>query len=308
MSSQPAYIPLFGNDYLGDTMHLTTEEHGAYFLLMIAAWRQDDCGLPYDDRKLAKIVRLPTRRWDAIKETILEFWTVEEGRIFQPRLRKEWNYARQKSEANRKSASARWSKQATENIESGSCKRTTERNAPQPQPQVEEEPKGSPSQSVRATEASLGEFEPDPVPTFTPDDLWRMWNRAAEELGLPKVREMTDARRKRALTMIGKYGRDGFVEAISAIERSTFLRGQTDQQFKADLDFLLQQKSFTRLIEGFYDRSSRANSRSRYEPDGAMAYLQRSLGIEGGDEPSGSPGRWDGGGAEGGHRLSYSGD
>lgn len=154
----------------------------------------------------------------------------------------------------------------------------------------------------------LGEFEPDPVPSFTPDDLWRMWNRAAQEMGLPKVREMTDARRKRALTMIRKYGREGFVEAISAIERSTFLRGQTEQQFKADLDFLLQQKSFTRLIEGFYDRSSRAQSRSRYEPDGAMAYIQRSLGIEGGDEPSGSPGRWDGGEAEGGHRLPYSGD
>lgn len=149
----------------------------------------------------------------------------------------------------------------------------------------------------------LGEFEPDPVPTFTPDDLWRMWNRAAQEMGLPKVREMTEARRKRALTMIRKYGREGFVEAISAIERSTFLRGQTEQQFKADLDFLLQQKSFTRLIEGFYDRSSRANSRSRYEPDGAMAYLQRSLGIEGGYEPSGSPGRWDDGQPQGGHLL-----
>lgn len=152
----------------------------------------------------------------------------------------------------------------------------------------------------------LGEFEPDPVPSFTPDDLWRMWNRAAEELGLPKVREMTEARRKRALTMIRKYGRDGFVEAISAIERSTFLRGQTDQQFKADLDFLLQQKSFTRLIEGFYDRSSRANSRSRYEPDGAMAHLQRDLGIGpdyGAPRPSG---QWDDREPQGSDRLPYS--
>lgn len=176
-------------------------------------------------------------------------------------------------------------------------------------PQTHTHPDNIPAHEADAGSGDgLGEFEPDPVPSFTPDDLWRMWNRAADEMGLPKVREMTDARRKRALTMIRKYGREGFVEAISAIERSTFLRGQTEQQFKADLDFLLQQKSFTRLIEGFYDRSSRAQSRSRYEPDGAMAYLQRSLGIEGDHGSPGPSGRWDDGVPEGSHRLSYSGD
>ena len=175
-------------------------------------------------------------------------------------------------------------------------------------PHTHTHPDNIPAREAVDPGEGLGEFEPDPVPSFTPDDLWRMWNRAAQEMGLPKVREMTDARRKRALTMIRKYGREGFVEAISAIERSTFLRGQTEQQFKADLDFLLQQKSFTRLIEGFYDRSSRAQSRSRYEPDGAMAYLQRSLGIEGDHGSPGPSGRWDDGVPEGGHRLSYSGD
>lgn len=175
-------------------------------------------------------------------------------------------------------------------------------------PHTHTHPDNIPAREAVDLGEGLGEFEPDPVPSFTPDDLWRMWNRAAQEMGLPKVREMTDARRKRALTMIRKYGREGFVEAISAIERSTFLRGQTEQQFKADLDFLLQQKSFTRLIEGFYDRSSRAQSRSRYEPDGAMAYLQRSLGIEGDHGSPGPSGRWDDGVPEGSHRLSYSGD
>ncbi len=177
---------------------------------------------------------------------------------------------------------------------------------------IEEEPNGSPSQSVRdaaaPTEVDLGKLVPAPAPTFTPDDLWRMWNRAADEMGLPKVREMTETRRKRALTMIRKYGREGFVEAISAIERSTFLRGQTEQQFKADLDFILQQKSFTRLTEGFYDRSSRAKSRDRYEPDGAMAYLQGQLGIGSDHEPARPTDRWDDGPASGGDLVPYAGD
>lgn len=172
----------------------------------------------------------------------------------------------------------------------------------------EEEPNGSPSQGVGASEPDLGEFEPAPAPPFTPDDLGRLWNRAAEEMGLPKVRELTEARRKRATTMIRKYGREGFVEAISAIERSSFLRGQSEQQFKADLDFLLQQKSFTRLIEGFYDRSSRAQSRSRYEPDGPIAYLQGQLGIAGDPQPARPSGRYDDGPASGGNLVPYSRD
>lgn len=78
----PAYLPLFGSDYLADTRHLSTEEHGAYLLLMIAAWRQDDCGLPCDDKKLARIVGLSPRKWMAMRDTILEFWTVKGERMF----------------------------------------------------------------------------------------------------------------------------------------------------------------------------------------------------------------------------------
>lgn len=142
--SAPAYLPLFGSDYLADTRHLSTEEHGAYLLLMMAAWRQEDCSLPNDDKKLARITGLSPRKWLAIRDTILEFWTVSEGRITQARLLKEWRFAAQKSETNRKSAGARWAKQSVENKETASCERISERNAPQPQPQLEE-PNGSPN-------------------------------------------------------------------------------------------------------------------------------------------------------------------
>ena len=140
--SAPAYLPLFGSDYLADTRHLTTEEHGAYLLLMMAAWRQDDCGLPLDDKKLARIVGLTVRKWDAIKGTILEFWSVENGRIYQGRLRKEHTFVLQKSESNRKSAITRWDKQRVENIEATPCERISKRicegNAPYTHTHTEE--------------------------------------------------------------------------------------------------------------------------------------------------------------------------
>jgi uncharacterized protein YdaU (DUF1376 family) len=144
--SKPAAIPLFGDAYLADTTHLTTEEHGAYLLLMIAAWRQPDCGLPLDDKKLARIVGMSTKKWTAVKDTILDFWKVVDGRIFQPRLLKEHDYACRKSEANRKSAEARWNKQPIENKEDGVCERISEGNAPPPPPPRDIEPNGPISQ------------------------------------------------------------------------------------------------------------------------------------------------------------------
>lgn len=136
--SKPAAMPVFGDAYLADTTHLTTEEHGAYFLLLLAAWRQDDCALPNDERKLARISGLSLRKWKVIAPTIMEFWTVEDGRIFQGRQRREHTYVLQKSASNRKSAEARWSKQGTENIEGTPMRSHSERNAPPPPP-IEEE-------------------------------------------------------------------------------------------------------------------------------------------------------------------------
>lgn len=134
MSKKPAAIPLFADAYLADTTHLTTEEHGAYLLLMMAAWRQEDCALPNDDRKLARIAGLTRRKWSAVKDTILEFWVVENGRIYQSRLRKERAWVDQKSNSSSKSARARWDNQGAENKEDGGMRTQCDGNAPPPPP------------------------------------------------------------------------------------------------------------------------------------------------------------------------------
>jgi len=67
------WMPFYIGDYLTDTMHLTTLEHGAYLLLIMNYWRNG--GLPSDDKKLAAVVRLRLSAWLKIKPTIQAFFS-----------------------------------------------------------------------------------------------------------------------------------------------------------------------------------------------------------------------------------------
>jgi uncharacterized protein YdaU (DUF1376 family) len=66
------WMPLYVGDYLGDTGHLTTMQHGAYLLLMMHYWRKGE--LPDDDRQLSKIAKLPLRTWCEYRATLQDFF------------------------------------------------------------------------------------------------------------------------------------------------------------------------------------------------------------------------------------------
>ena len=65
-------MPLYVGDYLGDTGHLTTAQHGAYLLLMMHYWRKGE--LPDDDRQLSKITKLPLKTWCNYRATLQDFF------------------------------------------------------------------------------------------------------------------------------------------------------------------------------------------------------------------------------------------
>jgi uncharacterized protein YdaU (DUF1376 family) len=66
------WMPLYVGDYLGDTGHLTTTQHGAYLLLMMDYWRKGE--LPDDDRQLSKITKLPLKTWCDYRPTLQDFF------------------------------------------------------------------------------------------------------------------------------------------------------------------------------------------------------------------------------------------
>jgi uncharacterized protein YdaU (DUF1376 family) len=55
------WMPFYVADYLGDTEHLSTLQHGAYCLLLFSYWRRGS--LPDDDQQLANIAKMPLDDW-----------------------------------------------------------------------------------------------------------------------------------------------------------------------------------------------------------------------------------------------------
>lgn len=93
------FMQLYVADYLGDTRHLTTEQHGAYLLLLMTMWRSDGV-LSSDPAKLARIAGLTVARWRKIGDDVLAFFTPCEGGLTQGRLAAELTIADEKSAKN----------------------------------------------------------------------------------------------------------------------------------------------------------------------------------------------------------------
>lgn len=87
-----------------------------------------------------------------------------------------------------------------------------------------------------------------------PEHVVEAWNTTAERLGLRAILKLTPERRRKLATRIKQNTIQDFTEAIASIERSPFLRGENDRGWRADFDWMLEPKNFTKLTEGTYDR------------------------------------------------------
>jgi len=104
MSERP-FMQLYVSDFIGDTLSLSTEQIGAYLLLLMAMWNAKG-ELPDDDAKLARIARMSVKKWRAIAPELMAYFDRHEGKVSHHRLTFELEKSERQSES-RAAAGAR---------------------------------------------------------------------------------------------------------------------------------------------------------------------------------------------------------
>jgi hypothetical protein len=93
------------------------------------------------------------------------------------------------------------------------------------------------------------------------------WNEVAQSQNLPVVQRLTSPRKAKLRARLNDCGGlEGWSAALEKLASSDFLTGKKTD-WKADFDFLLQEKSFTKLMEGAYD-NNRANQGKKQSSNG----------------------------------------
>ncbi|MFZ5783973.1 MAG: DUF1376 domain-containing protein [Pseudomonadota bacterium] len=99
------------DDYITNTLHLTTRQHGAYILLICAAWKAKGV-LPGADAALMATAKLTPKEWREDGPILKAFLTRRGDEWIHERVMFEWNEAQSliaaKSNAGRKGARKRW--------------------------------------------------------------------------------------------------------------------------------------------------------------------------------------------------------
>lgn len=154
MSKLPS-LPLWVDEWTASTRHLNYEQRGIFLSLLILMWERPRCRIPNDDKWLARHLGMSDAKVVKIARPVIADLCKSSGNwITQDRLRKEYDYVRQKVEMNRASAKRRWDK------EKGTSDRTATADAdamlltltptltPTPIKKKEREALSAPSQSI----------------------------------------------------------------------------------------------------------------------------------------------------------------
>lgn len=132
-------MPIYIGDYLADTMHLSLEEHGAYFLTIMHYWKN---GGSISKSHIKNICRGN----EELAEVISSFFVQKDGMLCHARIDSEWLTAKQKCDNNNKktkaASAARWKKSSvTESVTESSTDTPSPSPSPSPLPLPSQTPK-----------------------------------------------------------------------------------------------------------------------------------------------------------------------
>lgn len=242
------FMPLYWGDYLRDTGDLETIEHGAYMLLIGHYWCTGK-PLPNDDRRLARICKMGTKRWRGMRSKIAGFFTVSDGVLVHKRIERELKIAAENKE--KRSAKARTAAQA----------RWYNRDDPSmPGAMLEQCP--SPSPSIRKEKGPLRGRKKEKAKPLSAGDLQSYvdaWNEILPELG--QVKGLSDKRTAHLSTRVREQFGDSLENWRAYLQRihaSAFLMGrlprsEEHKNWMPDFDWAINPTNCLKILEGRYD-------------------------------------------------------
>lgn len=86
--AERAWMPIYWGDYVRDTLHLNTFQHGCYLLLIAAYWIRGG-PLPNDPKYLAQVCRTTQDKLARYGNPVLAMFTCEDGLLVHKRIEKE---------------------------------------------------------------------------------------------------------------------------------------------------------------------------------------------------------------------------
>ncbi|APB65056.1 DUF1376 domain-containing protein [Pseudomonas aeruginosa] len=275
------YIQLYVADYLADTMHLSTEEHGAYLLLIFNYWQT---GKPIPKVRLSRIARVPNDRWPAVEASLSEFFNDNGNEWVHERIERDLlavdSTRNQRSAAGKASAAAKKARKEAEHKRESNARSTTvesslqqnstnrdtdtdtERNSPTDVGLVDASP-----QPGQSNDQDL--FEPEqpeslnghhhgikPCPAQAIADLY---HQVLPEL--PAVALLNDTRRRHLQARWREHeahrSLDFWRELFETVKASPFLMGNVPgrngaKPFRATFDWIIAPSNFVKIVEGNY--------------------------------------------------------
>jgi uncharacterized protein YdaU (DUF1376 family) len=253
MSKAPA-MPMYWDAYLADTTHLTTEEHGAYMLLLAAMWRRNGV-VPDDDKDNARILGLTPVKWRKIKARLMATisgFIVENDTITQEKLQKTWKNTQEKIDKNKQNGAKGGRAAASKNNDLAQANATVsvkpKASIPEPEPEpIREETYVS---CEISTPAAIDEVA----------QAIQHFNATASQASWPAVQKTSPSRRSALKGRIKDVGGlAAWCEAITRASQSAHLTGQNNRGWTATFDWLANPTNFTKLMEGNYDDRANTN-------------------------------------------------
>lgn len=201
---------------------------------MLDAYYLRESGLPLCAIEVGRIISMRDHISD-VEQVLNEFFErTEEGWVHR-RAEAEIAHFRDKREkasnAGKASAKRRFNGRSTDVQPTNNHKPITNNQ--------DKEPKGSSA----SEDAPLG-----------PNEVLDGWNELAGSLGLARVRKLTDVRRRKVIAQAKRFPIEDWQAVFGKIAASPFLRGDNQQGWRCDFDFILSENNFVKILEGKYDR------------------------------------------------------